>query len=62
MATTTPGPAPESTEHPREHAPSSAAAADEAERYLADRLGRWLAGVAMASATAPTDDELDDAA
>ena len=62
MATTTPGPAPENTEHPREDAPSSAAAARQAERYLAVRLAGWLADVAIASGAAPADEELGDAA
>ena len=61
MATTTPGRTPD-TERPLADAPSSAAAAAEAERYLAARLARWLADVAIASATAPADEELDDAA
>lgn len=43
-------------------APSSAVVTEEAERYLAARLARWLADVAIASATAPADEELDDAA
>jgi len=62
MASTTPGPTPENTEHPRPDAPPSAVATGEAEQYLAARLARWLADVAIASATLPADEQLDDAA
>lgn len=62
MATSTPGPKPDSTERVLASATSSAAVTEEAERYLAARLARWLADVAIASATAPAGEEFDDAA
>lgn len=63
MAPTTPDLTPDQPERALAHTASSAAVAEEAERYLAARLARWLADVAMASAVmAPADDELDDAA
>lgn len=61
MATTTLGSTPDDPERRLAHPASSAAAAQEAERYLAARLARWLANVAVTSATAPPAEELDDA-
>jgi hypothetical protein len=46
-------------ETPRTDAPCLASVSAGAEQYLAARLARWLADVAIASV--PSDEELDDA-
>lgn len=60
MAPTSRHPLPKDEVAPRADAPSSASVSTDAEQYLAARLARWLADVAIASV--PTDEELDDAA
>jgi len=62
MASTTPGPTPERAERPHADPPASAGVTADAEQYLAARLARWLADVAVTSATDSADEELDDAA
>jgi hypothetical protein len=61
MASTTPDPT-LTTADPDADAPGSVGVAPEDEQYLAARLARWLADVAIASAAAPPGEELDDAA